>query len=120
MFELMHAIDNDNERLERAVCARRGKPFTSFHRPHYIYNPVSDTFSGYTVSSVKCHTCQTTSRVVERFTSLMLDLPSHHQRVEFAKQHPEQVSRRCAVGVDGQVLRQPSSQFHCKRRRVMH
>ncbi|EKF30955.1 ubiqitin hydrolase, putative [Trypanosoma cruzi marinkellei] len=89
-FQLMQTVNHDNERLDRKERARKEKPQpNTFCPPKLHYNSVTDCFTGYMLSEVQCHTCNSTSRIAEEFSSLTIDVSSYSQRMHYARKHPE-------------------------------
>ncbi|AIN95939.1 ubiqitin hydrolase, putative [Leishmania panamensis] len=94
VLRLMEQVNRENEVLEQRVKHRQGKPYTgSFKPPRLHFNPLLDSFRGYTLSQVECHNCRAVSRVVSAFNGLMLDVPTAKQRRRYAMAHPN-VPRR--------------------------
>ncbi|RNF03509.1 putative ubiqitin hydrolase [Trypanosoma rangeli] len=89
-LRLMQTVNYDNEQLERKEKARRNEPYrNTFSPPKLHYNGVTDCFTGHLLSEVQCHTCGSTSRIVEEFSSLTIDVASYSQRRQYARRHPE-------------------------------
>ncbi|RNF09708.1 putative ubiqitin hydrolase [Trypanosoma conorhini] len=106
-LRLMQAVNHDNEQLERKAKARRNEPYRNTFRPPMLhYNGVTDCFTGYLLSEVRCHNCGSTSRIVEEFSSLAIDVASYSQRKQYAQRYPE-VQR--AAG--GRASAQPKSRW---------
>ncbi|KAF5220912.1 hypothetical protein ECC02_006072 [Trypanosoma cruzi] len=94
-FQLMQTVNHDNEQLDRKERARKDRPQqNTFCPPKLHYNSVTDCFTGYMLSEVQCHTCNSTSRIVEEFSSLTIDVSSYSQRMQYARRHPE---ARCSA-----------------------
>ncbi|ESL09189.1 ubiqitin hydrolase [Trypanosoma rangeli SC58] len=89
-LRLMQTVNYDNEQLERKEKARKNEPYrNTFSPPKLHYNGVTDCFTGQLLSEVQCHTCGSTSRIVEEFSSLTIDVASYSQRRQYARRHPE-------------------------------
>ncbi|KEG12934.1 ubiqitin hydrolase [Trypanosoma grayi] len=106
VLNLMHTVNKDNELLERQEKARKEEVYqNTFCPPKLYFNSVTDCFTGYMMSEVQCHACGKTSRIVEEFSSLAVNIPSDKQRMRYARLHPE-VHR---VATDGSSLHQKRS-----------
>ncbi|CCW62214.1 unnamed protein product [Phytomonas sp. EM1] len=91
MLRLMQRVNEENRELEMKAAKRKGKaydPQNSFIPPRLVFNPTTGGFKGYMVSEIRCHNCFSVSRVVDSFSSLILEIPSERQRYEFAKRNP--------------------------------
>lgn len=105
MLRLMQQVNEENRSREQTERRRRlslGKQVSSgeFRPPRLHYNATTDGFKGYTLSEIECHSCHSVSRVVDAFTSMMLDIPSPSQRRQYAKRHSGVVRR----GPNGEPL----------------
>lgn len=96
LFNLMQQINDENEELEQQAYSRRQaaagkkeKPLPPFRPRQLKFHDVVDTFTGYTVSETRCHSCGNVSRSVHDFRTLLLDIPSAKERSEL-KETPEQ------------------------------
>lgn len=95
-LRVMQAVNNNNAALERRSQERKGAactPASAYRAPRLFSNSATDGFKGYSLSEITCRGCGAVSRVVEPFTSLMLDVPSQRQRARFARRHPGIVRR---------------------------
>ncbi|ORC86034.1 ubiqitin hydrolase [Trypanosoma theileri] len=98
ILRLMRMVNKENELLERKEKDRKKQPYENTFRPPKLFvNSAADCFTGYSLSEVQCHACGNTSRIVEEFSSLTIDIPSDAQRLRYARAHPE-IKR---VGPDG-------------------
>ncbi|CCW69550.1 unnamed protein product [Phytomonas sp. Hart1] len=91
ILRLMQKVNEENRELERKAAERKGKtydPRNSFYPPRLVFNPTTGGFKGYMLSEIRCHNCSNVSRVVNSFSSLILEIPSQRQRYEFAKRNP--------------------------------
>ncbi|KAH8605178.1 putative Ubiquitin carboxyl terminal hydrolase [Trypanosoma vivax] len=90
VMKVMQKVNKENELLLRKESERKEKPSTEpFRPPKIFYNSVTDGFMGQLLSEVQCHTCNTTSRIVEEFSLLSISVPTPEQRTKYARAHPE-------------------------------
>ncbi|KAH9586306.1 Peptidase C19 [Trypanosoma melophagium] len=110
ILRLMRMVNSDNELLERKEKDRKKQPYQNkFRAPKLFINSAADSFAGYMLSEVQCHSCGNTSRIIEEFSSLTIDIPSDTQRLRYARAHPE-VQRGFANG--GLLHHKRASGFH--------
>lgn len=88
---LVDEVHRANAEEEVEAQHKKGKlEYTAadYHPPRWVRSSVTDCFRGAALHTISCSKCSYTSRTVDEFTSLSLEIPSPHQRRAYVSRHP--------------------------------